>query len=311
MPGAYAHITLVNVLSEPAQLARLGFSKQGASAVSDYLGCCELGAVSPDYPYLAITNAKAAAWADLMHYQGTGDLVHAAVRGVRSLNGEEQRRVFSWLLGYSAHIAADVTIHPVVELKVGPYSENKKAHRVCEMHQDAYIFLKEMNLGDVGLSEHLDSGIARCTNSRDTGGSIDSAIREVWEDALKEVHPEQARSNPPDVGSWHTAFVRMVDNIAEEGNKLMPIARHVAANAGLTYPSADKIDHTNYIAQLEVPGGGKQHYDEIFARAKQNAGRIWACLDRTIFRDDPDTSFIGNWNLDTGRSEKNQLVFWS
>src|SRR5688572_28216498 len=133
MPGAYAHITLVNVLSEPRRLLNLGFTKSAAAAVSDYFKFCELGAVSPDYPYLAVTDSKAARWADLMHYQRTGEMLHAATEGVQTLSGEGQRRAFAWLLGCAAHVATDVTIHPVVELKVGKYEANKQGHRVCEM----------------------------------------------------------------------------------------------------------------------------------------------------------------------------------
>jgi hypothetical protein len=55
----------------------------------------------------------------------------------------------------------DVSIHPIVELKVGKYAKNKRAHRECEMHQDAYIF-QGLNRGEVGSSPHFNSGIARC-----------------------------------------------------------------------------------------------------------------------------------------------------
>jgi len=59
-------------------------------------------------------------------------------------------------------VVADVTIHPILELKVGSYAEHKMGHRTCEMHQDAYIF-QRLNLGDVGLSEHLVPLFARNT----------------------------------------------------------------------------------------------------------------------------------------------------
>ena len=38
---------------------------------------------------------------------------------------DAQQKGLAWLLGYCAHVATDVTIHPVVEMKVGPYDENK------------------------------------------------------------------------------------------------------------------------------------------------------------------------------------------
>ena len=312
MPGAYAHITLVNVLSEPHRLKALGFTNPAAAAALDYLKFIELGAVSPDYPYLAVADKKAAAWADLMHYHHTGEFIHAAAENVRGLSGEPKRRAFAWLLGCAAHVATDVTIHPVVELKVGKYETNKKGHRVCEMHQDAHIFSQRMNLGGVGLSEHLDSGIARCTSDGKRSGSVDPSVRDVWEGALRKVHPGEAGANPPDINKWHKAFDTMVDKIAEEGNKLMPIARHVAVDAGLTYPNPDEINHAEYITYLKVPIGGTQHYDEIFERALGSVGKVWTSLERNVFQGDSTAiSFIGNWNLDTGRNDRDQLVFWA
>jgi hypothetical protein len=312
MPGAYAHITLVNVLSEPKRLVALGFSKPAAAALSDYFKFCELGAVSPDYPYLAATDKNAIIWADLMHYQRTGEFLRAAVDGVRALSGDPQSRAFAWLLGCAAHVATDVTIHPVVELKVGLYATNKRGHRECEMHQDAYIFSKRMNLGGIGLSEHLSSGITRCTDDGKPG-PVDTTVRNLWEGVLKKVHPEKAKANPPDVNKWHKAFDFMVNKIAEEGNKLMPIARHVAVDAGLTYPNVVEIDHAEFISRLAVPGGGTQHYDQIFEHALESVGKVWASLERTVFQNDATAiGFIGNWNLDTGRNQvDNKLVFWA
>lgn len=311
MPGAYAHITLANLMREPARLKQIGFSDAASACVLDYLRYCELGAVSPDYPYLSVTEAGAAKWADLMHYERTGELLRAGIEGVKNLAGEERRRAFAWLLGYAAHVATDVTIHPVVELKVGPYAQNKKAHRVCEMHQDAYIFAKHMNLGEVGLCEHLTSGIARCIVPG-SPGRVDQTIRTLWEGILGKVHPDEATTNPPRVDQWHRGFDRMVNKIGEEGNRLMPIARHVAVNCGLTYPALAEVDHPEYITSLKVPGGNTQHYDEIFERAIESVGEAWSAVERAIFRQDAAAAgLFGSWNLDTGLDENNRLVFWS
>lgn len=309
MPGAYAHITMVNLMRESSRLERLGISDNAAAAVLDYLGYTELGAVSPDYPYLAISDSKTKRWADLMHYQRTGEVIKAGVEEVSKLSDEPKRRAFAWLLGYCAHVATDTTIHPVVELKVGPYAQNQKGHRVCEMHQDAYIY-QRLNLGDVGLSEHLSSGLLRCIEPG-RPGVVNQAVRSVWESMLGKVHPDEEKSNPPKVDLWHRSFDTMVNKIAEEGNRLLPIARHVAANCGLTYPLASEVD-TTYIRGLKVPGGGTADYDDIFERAMESVGRAWTSVDKAVFANDADAlAFFGNWNLDTGRDESNQLVFWS
>ncbi len=309
MPGAYAHLTMVNLMRESARLARLGFSDEAAAAVLDYLGHCELGAVSPDYPYLAIADGDAGRWADLMHYERTGEVIRSGLRGVSGLAAEPKRRAFAWLLGYASHVATDVTIHPVVELRVGPYAENKRAHRVCEMHQDAHIF-QRMNLGEIGLAEHLRSGVLRCVEPG-SPGVVDGAVKAVWEGMLRGTHVEEAQRNPPRIDQWHRAFDVMVNRIGEEGNHLLPIARHVAVNCGLTYPLASEVD-AQYIVNVAAPGGLRLHYDQIFDRAMQSVGRVWSAIERAVFGNEPaQASIFGNWNLDTGRDETGRLVFWT
>lgn len=310
MPGAYAHITMVNLMRESRRLEEeLHFSSDASAAVLDYLGYSELGAISPDYPYLAITQGQAGRWADLMHYQKTEDAIRRAIDGVRGLSGEPRRRAFAWLLGYSSHVATDMTIHPVVELKVGPYAQNKTAHRVCEMHQDAHIY-QRLNLGGIGLSEHLSSGILRCIEPGKPG-VVNGAVKSVWETMLKSVYSSEAQTNPPDIDAWHRAFDVMVNKIGEEGNKLLPIARHVAVNCGLTYPLTSEID-AQYTLGLRAPNGGALDYDEIFNRAMQSVGRMWSGVERAVFMNDAaQLAFLGDWNLDTGRDRSDRLVFWT
>ncbi len=307
MPGAYAHITLVNELREPQRLEKIsGFPTEAISALLDHFKFCELGAVSPDYPYLALTDPSAAQWADAMHYERTGQMIHAGVRRLLDFEGEARRKGLAWLLGYTAHVATDVTIHPVVELKVGPYAENKKNHRICEMNQDAHIF-QRLNLGEIGLSEHLDSGICACGKSPK---KLDPDIRALWEAMLREVHGARFAKTPPVIDNWHGGFRLAVDEIAEEGNHLMPIARHVAVGQGLTYPAVEGID-PQYIKNLRIPGGHAD-YDEIFGRAIKNVAEIWALVAKGVF--DGDRTYvarIGDWNLDTGKDANDQYVFWS
>lgn len=304
MPGAYAHITLVNVLKEPQRLEAVSnFPRPAISAVLDHFMFCELGAVSPDYPYLCLGDKMAARWADAMHYDHTGETLHAGIRTVAKLLGEDRRKALAWLLGYTAHVGADVTIHPVVELKVGDYATNQKAHRTCEMHQDAYIF-QRLGLGDVGLSEHLDSGIGKCGYN----GILDSTIAAAWNDMLRAVHPDEYKKNPPDANKWHRGFTKVVDAI-EEGNQLMPMARHLAAGCGLTYPAVGDIDD-QYILGLSTPNG-KMSYDDIFDAAVRNVSALWSTVARGVLNGDKaHLTQITNWNLDTGRDNKGKLVLW-
>lgn len=308
MSGGYAHMTLVNLM-------RRRVDGDGAIAVNvkiataDYLNYCELGSVSPDYPYLDVLDGDAAPWADLMHYENTGDVIKAGAARVADMAGAQKSRCLAWLLGYAAHVTTDVTIHPIVELKVGPYEHNKTDHRICEMHQDAYIF-QRMGLDAIGLSEHLDNnGIKTCAHSEDHK-RLDPAIVDLWNAMLSEVHPGTHRLNPPNIDSWHAKFVSTVDTI-EEGSALPAIARHVAVNAGLTYPQPDEVEMAEFIEALETPEG-PMHYDTIFNRTLDNVAQVWAWIGHDVNAGTIDQlQQMGAWNLDTGRDETGSLVFWN
>jgi len=308
MPAAYAHITLVNILKEPQRLQQIpGFPRSAIPAILDYFKFCELGAVSPDYPYLAIGDSGAATWADVMHYKKTVEKIRVGVRHLRELSGEPQRKCLAWLLGYAAHVATDVAIHPVVFLKVGPYAQNKGAHRFCEMQQDAYIF-QRLNLGGLGLSEHLRSGIWACHAPGDPG-RLDRDVDALWQRMLQETHPEEYAANPPDPDTWRRRFELVVDDIADEGDKLLPFARHVAAGLGLVYPAEAEVS-AEFTRGLTVPTG-HQDYDQVFDAAIRDVGTVWEWVASAVLVGDvPQLVQAGNWDLDTGRDEHDQLVFW-
>lgn len=309
MPGAFAHIALVNIAKEPARLeAGPGMPADAIAALLDWFKYCELGCVSPDYAYLSI-GGNQTVWADRMHYEHSGDMVKAGVRALRSLQGETRRKTFAWILGYAAHVVTDATIHPVVELKVGAYAQNKRAHRECEMHQDAYIF-QRLNLGEVGLSEHLDSGICACGAGANPA-AIDADIGSTWHEMLRNCYPAEYAVRAPDIDRWHRGFRAVVDDIAEEGNRLMPIARHVAVDCGLTYPAAGGIDRLAYIDDIAVPGG-RLSYDRVFDKAARHVIEAWHLIANAVFGNDTryQTAF-GDWNLDTGRDPAGRIVLWN
>lgn len=306
MPGAYAHITLVNQFREPARLEGAGLPVAAIASVLKYFKYCELGSVGPDYPYLVLGDKQAAVWADAMHYTNTGAVIQAGVRRVAAMSGETKLKCLAWLLGYVAHVVTDVTIHPVVELKVGPYHGHEDAHRKCELHQDAHIY-QRLDVGPIGIGEHLDSGLRRCGVSDD----LDDDVADLWGAMLRDVHAAEAGRNAPEPKRWHRWFCKVVDNIAEEGGRLLPCARHLAADLAVVYPDEHEID-MRYIKALAVPGGTLD-YDEVFDRAVQNVGTVWRWIaDGALTDDQISLAGIGNWDLDTGRDQADeQLVFWS
>lgn len=308
MPGAYAHITVVNEFRNPDKVMAIpDFPKDAAKALLRWFKFAELGAVSPDYPYLAVGDKGAAVWADLMHYTHTGKMVREGSKLLRAINGEKKYKCLAWLMGYASHVTADVTIHPVVELKVGKYEANKGDHRTCEMHQDVYIF-RRLNVGDAGVADFLSTGIGACSVENDDD-KLDADIIEFWSALLKSVHPQEFAANSPDINKWHDRFNEIVELISDAGGHMLPFARHLAADCGVVYPTYDQVDH-QFVANLKVPTG-TMSYDDIFNNALSNVANVWGDIARGTFdNNDMVLARFGEWNLDTGRDQTNKLIFW-
>jgi len=304
MPGAYAHIAMANRAQKRAAEAAL--RPQTLLAVGRYLKYVELGAVSPDYPYLALHKPSQKVWADRMHYTSTSALLRAGVRAVKALPAPDRAKGTAWFLGFAAHMAMDMTIHPVVELRVGPYKGNEAEHRRCEMHQDALIFPKVFDLGEAGLTRHLDSGIGACATPGNPS-NLDTVVAGVWSSMLAAAYGGD--QDAPDFDAWHAGFRHVLGAMAQ-ANALLPFARHVAAGLNLSYPPADAID-AGYTQALKTPEG-PMDYEAIFALAEASVLRTWRRLDDAMARDEDDPlADVDDWNLDTGRSLKTGgLVFW-
>lgn len=293
MPGAFAHLTLVQSASEPRLLRRLNFPFLVTNALGKYVKYAELGAVSPDLPYLAFLHQDGMEWADEMHYRKTDALIKAAIPRIARMTGDDKDKAIAWLFGYTSHVLGDVTIHPVVFMKVGDYATHKTEHRNCEMNQDSFIF-QRFNLGGVEVAEYLDSGVAACVTANN---GLDDVIADLWEACLADVHPEIYARNKPAPKEWHAGFVDVVDAVEE--NILFAIARHVAPNAGLIYPRIDDINY-EFINGLNTPFG-KMDYNDIFDRAIGNVQTGWTWLAKALEGDQSEIGNIRPWNLDTGQ----------
>lgn len=305
MPGAFAHITAVNVASSNDALTELNMRKNAKKALAQNKKYLELGCVSPDFPYLTITDSAQKKWADEMHYSNVGKLLSELILNVKAVDNEHLDKAFSWLCGFVAHVAADITIHPVVELKVGPYAENAKMHRVCEMNQDAYIWPSRMQLGGIGLADRVKENIGSCVDDH-ADNLIDPIIYNIWSRALSSVYPECKKECQPDIQAWYEGFQTVVDNV-EESERLFPWARHVASKHGLIYPLQDEINN-DYIENLNTPDG-PMHYDEIFDKAIKTIQLFWEKAAASVY-ENQNTDFFKNWNLDTGCCEDGQLTAW-
>lgn len=297
---------MANVAAERAGLERVpGFPRDAIRACGRWRKFCELGAVSPDYPYLEIGNSKAKRWADLMHYQRTDGVIRAGIQRLRTMDGDARDKGLAWLLGYTAHVVMDVTIHPVVNERVGPYEKNKTAHRICEMNQDVYIFFERMGL-EINFSEHIDSGLKACGNPE---GGLDRDVRALWTGALTDSYPAETAINPPDPDAWHFCFKHVIDAI-EGGGWLAAMSRHISRDLGVVYPRREALD-MSYIESLPTPLGSLIHFDELFDRARANVHRVWTLVaDGALGMNDQYAAGLAHWNLDTGEDSNQRLVFW-
>jgi hypothetical protein len=302
MPGAYAHITVVNHAQK--MMRKTTISRTTKYALGMHLKYAELGAVSPDYPYLS---AGQGLWADNMHYLNTSTLMKAGINRLNLLVGLDREKATSWLFGFVAHMVTDMTIHPVVERIVGPYKGNEAAHRQCEMHQDAFIFQK-MDLGDVGLTDHLKTGIASCSLPAD-GDKLDPVISALWLAMLKEAYPGDEQKTAPMPNQWHQGFTGLLKALTTT-NRLFPFSRHVATRLNLTYPEQSKVD-MKYILNLNTPSG-PMSYEAVFDQACKNVLAVWEGLDQALSGISQSYLYtLANWDLDTGRRvPQNSYIFW-
>ncbi len=305
MPGAYAHISVVNDAQKHAEGA--GLREETLLSLGLHLKFLELGAVSPDYPYLTLKRGQKK-WADAMHYEHNATLLRAGVATVAGMPAHQKATATAWLLGFAAHMATDMTIHPVVELLVGPYQGNESEHRRCEMHQDAFIFPRVMNVGDTGLSEHLSTGIATCHALGDED-VIDPAVELVWQAMLATAYGHEPAGDPPLPSAWHCGFRDILSAMADT-NHLFPFARHVCSELNLAYPRMKDID-PRFIKRLNTPEG-RMDYEAIYEKARSNVLAVWKGLDEALVEGRSDAlDALEDWNLDTGRSvQTGKLVFW-
>lgn len=314
MPGSYAHITLANLASEKRQLMAIpGFPREAIDAANLHTKFLELGSISPDYPYLDIASGDSLAWADAMHYTHTCKDIYIGAQLFRGLSQEPAKgKCLSWLMGYTAHVVMDMCIHPVIELKVGPYQQNKTNHRKCEMHEDAYIF-RRMGVGMPQVSDHLKATIGNCGVPTDPG-RLDDDIKKLWEELLRNVYAADYTSNPPHLDQWHQRCQSILEKLLPTSSRFVGFARHVCNGLGLLYPTPDEIDET-YLNHLQTPTPGKfMSYDEIFDFAIKKVQEVWLEVTRYALAQTDQISFYDEeWNLDTGKDElaaTTGYVFW-
>ncbi len=321
MPGTFAHITLVDSICQDADtldsIATL--TPKMKRALMQFNNFCEFGAVSPDTPYLKLLSADAAAWGNVMHYWRTTDFIRRAVPYVNAMDfrATDTQKSFAWLFGFTAHVVADFTVHPIINLRVGSYAQNKLQNRLCELHQDVYIF-HQLGFGDVSRAEYIRRcGIESCADETDDD-KLDPGVCKLWCYCLEGLRPLEsikmkddlpAPKGPPAPDEWFDHYTAMIDKFAEEGGKFPWLCRHIVEAEGLVYPQLDELDQT-FIQNLKMPDGTTADYAQVFERAKQNVMRTWGELGAALNAGDDSLFTLANGDLDTGLASNDQSIFW-
>jgi hypothetical protein len=314
MAGAFAHMSVVDALcSEPEFLSTAGqFGPIARYSVTQYRNFCELGSVSPDLPFLDLLHSNSKGWGNVMHYWKTADIIRAGVSYFASKNFEQEDqdplRALAWLFGYSAHVATDLTVHPVLVASGYPYATNPKGHRFCELHQDAYIFRK-FNRQDPDDVRYIENcGIASCTDPNTE--QLHSAVNKAWLHCLSEISPSQVQladgvqgpTDHPTPPVWFSDYTRRAAEYVEHGGGFVLFLRDLIEAEGLSLPESGKVD-MKYITDLKTPNGQPTNYDAVFDKAVENVQKIWLQLAAALAARNQDVFALKNADLDTGEAD--------
>lgn len=331
MAGGYTHITLAQLAAEEALHRRPGLLHDEARQALQELEFIVIGSMGPDYPYLDIADRSSEEWAAAMHQSRSLELIRDCARRIRQMSvSQTRRKCIAWLFGFASHCVTDGVVHPVINLKVGPYEQNKTEHRRCEMSQDVLIHAK-LNMGPIALNRQLSAFVAATTDSSGIRTRLDRDIAKLWTDALNAVfrkgtqaesltqlllqrfgRPSAGGLTPPDPDEWQRAMLRNM-RLAESGGTLTPLARHAAVRAGLTYP--DKPDE-QYVRNLQVPHQDNgMDFEAVFDKALDCAVEFWGHLSLALQGKPSPLDSMTSWSLDTGFVDSQQgtynYAFWS
>lgn len=305
MPGAYAHVIMSFITSGNAGLGKLGLPDEVVDALLQRRRYFELGAVSPDMPYLAVLDGEESeVWADAMHLEGVAERIDCGIKEVAPLPFDDRMTVLAWLLGFVGHIVFDVYMHPVVNIVAGgEYGDTtKKEHRTCEMHQDVFVASKKLGMKILGDGAILETSLKGLCSEEDDD-AVNPQIRDVWDAMLRKSTPSLYKINVPDIDDWYNSFLDLMKNIEGLGR----LGRHFGRD--VVYPSPENISQ-KYITLIN-PEGQTVTYETLFDQAQSLVLIWWKAVAQAVCLNAPfDARQMCGWNLDTGKDVNGLFVFW-
>lgn len=313
MAGQFTHILLVDSVCTPEAVAKLGeISPSMRTALLDpaFQPFCRFGAITPDAPQFSL-GSDDFGFTDLMHYGLPSDLVRYAIPRIWKMNFSETdtRACIAWIFGYTAHIVADCTVHPVVSALVGPYSvkKNQKPHRLCEFHQDVYIFNQRTGQEIVTSDFKHQTRMDVCSQ----GGNLhhfNKRVGKLWSDCLLEYPSDlvkqyvrlPSKSIAPD--KWYATYFRLMAQHVTKPGGLLGVF-------GLSYMPLARTDPKSY-TDLPTPYPGQTiMFDDLFELTRKNIIAAWTELAVALETNNPSAFTLPNANLDTGEFPKS--LYWS
>jgi hypothetical protein len=261
-------------------------------------------------------------WSNVMHYLRPADFVRNAIPHLleMSFGSTEAKQCIAWLFGYTAHIVADYTIHPVVAERVGPYSKKTAAaHRKCECNQDAYIFNELTHTPLAGSDFLAFTGMRECTENGNLN-KLNSAVKALWKDTLQDYKPEEigeyvrlqkTRAYPPKQAANYGQYEESTLDPDNWFATYLQVWGKMAVGHGFSIPKTAAID-PSFIEELKIPESSKTiHFDDLFAKARRNISAAWVALAKSLKQDDRQLFTLENASLDEGRNQNGKLIYWS
>jgi hypothetical protein len=339
MAGVYTHFAAVQKAMKQVLDEELLHEEMRQALQEPFTRFVLIGSIAPDYPYLHIISRDSAAWAATMHRWKPIQCVHEGIQELTNIVEPEQRKkCMAWLLGFASHCVADGVIHPVVDLKVGPYKDNKRAHRRCEMSQDVLVH-GTLNLGPIAFNRQLSKEVYKASAPNSQGKELDHDLAAAWVRILERVYiyPEHpsvtlpdvlcwfyrklvqlflGRPGPerriPDPHAWHRHMGQIMKK-AEISNKVLPFGRDVVALLALGYPQQPL---PTYVQGLEIPlycpcrRRKMLDFEEIFDKAVAEIVQFWQTMSLACQGDTSPLAAVPVWDLNTGTDDKGNFVFW-
>lgn len=304
MAGAFTHMALVAEAKKSFTIETI-FGR----ILTEHESFVTLGAVSPDIPYLSQLNLGiGATWADIFHYHKTNGIVHNGLHSLvvsKESKGVKERQL-AWLAGFTSHLVADATIHPIVEAIVGPCTcpASKDEHTFCEMTQDIMIFKREKNmeLNASDYTRHIDDCIGFT--------KYFASVTQLWSHLAMMNYPS---AGLPDLNKLIRSYKDVLDT-ADGGNILARMFRHIGMK--YIYKRFDELtdeEISKYYDQVILPNGVKGSFKtEGYDYAVRNIVEAWRKIESFLYSKRNVAEIVPDWNLDTGIEQTNNIrTFWS